>query len=424
MLVTISVQQTLGMGLMLTLFRYKLFPKEDGFFPYLYLANMCIPIYFVLQEPASKLSLGLLFMLLFVIVYRQAYWSEKFTIYFIVVELVITLVFSYFYNPLYMYIIFVFVYQIVRLPLKWMYWLCGSFTVFSIYLIYQTIFPDQLFLIISFLPPVFGGGILPFIMKASLRLKELNEDLQRVAEELRLKNIEKEQLEESKKKMLADLSHDLKTPMTTIQGYSKALYDGLVEDEEQQRRYLHFIHDKSIRVTALIDELFTFSKLDNPDSQITKQEKDICEFIREVVVEYYELFAEKEMELAITIPSEKLLYRFDQKLLYRAISNILENTIKYNPKQTQVFISLKEVHDTITIEIGDDGNGINEDIAQTLFDPFVRGDKSRVNDGGSGLGLAITKKIVEKHNGKVYVDTKPKRGKTNFIIELPIESDK
>ncbi|MEH7254195.1 HAMP domain-containing sensor histidine kinase [Neobacillus niacini] len=394
-------------------------PSEEGYLPYIYLANLCIPLYFMLQEPAAKLYPGLLLMLVFVIVYRQVFWSSKLAIYFITVELVVTLVFSYFYNPMYLYMIFVFAHQIVRLPLRCMYWICGSFTVFSLNLIYQTVFPDHLSLLVGLLAPLFGGGILPFIIKASLTYKELNEELKRVAEELRKKSLEKEQLEESKKRMLADLSHDLKTPMTTIQGYSRALYEGFVEDEDQTKRYLKYIHDKSIRVTALIDELFIFSKLDNPDSQINKQEKDLCEFLREVIVEYYELFAEKEMELTIQIPATKIVYRFDQKLLYRAISNILENTIKYNPEQTEVFITLQESKDSITIEIGDNGIGINEDIAQTLFDPFVRGDKNRMNDGGSGLGLAITKKIVEKHDGIVFLETKPERGKTNFIIKLP-----
>lgn len=374
----------------------------------------------MLQEPPAMLYPGLLLLLLFVLAYRQAYWSSTFTIVFIAIELVITLVLSYFYNPLYLYIVFVFSYQMVRLKWKWMYWICGSFAIGSSILIFNVVFPNNLLLITSFLPPVFGGAILPFIMKATMRYKELNEDLKRVAKELEIKSQEKDRLEESKKKMLADLSHDLKTPMTTIQGYSKALYDGFVHDEEQRRRYLKYIYDKSIRVTDLIDELFIFSKLDNPDSQTNKQEHDLCEFLRQVIVEYYELFAEKEMELNIDIPAKKIVYSFDQKLLYRAISNILENTIKYNPVQTNVFISLKEKKGLIVIEIGDDGTGINEEIAQSLFEPFVRGDKSRMNDGGSGLGLAITKKIIEKHDGSVYVDTKPKRGSTNFIIELPV----
>jgi signal transduction histidine kinase len=402
-------------------FYLRIFPKHEGFVPYIYLANLCIPLYFTLQEPVAKLYPGLLLLLIFVLMYRQVFWSPKCAIYLISGELFITLVFSYFYNPMYLYMIFIFSYQMVRLPLKWMYWLCGSFTVFSLYLVYQTIFPDQLFLVIGFAAPVFGGGILPFIMKASLRYKELNEELKRVAEELRTKSLEKEQLEESKKRMLADLSHDLKTPMTTIQGYSKALYEGFVEDEEQIKRYLTYIYNKSVRVTALIDELFMFSKLDNPDSQIHKQENDLCEFLREVIVEYYELFANKEMELEIHIPEKKILYSFDQKLLYRAISNLLENSIKYNPEQTMVFISMKEFNEHITIEIGDDGTGISENITQTLFEPFVRGDKNRVNDSGSGLGLAITKKIIEKHGGKVYLDSRPSRGKTNFIMELPIK---
>jgi len=374
----------------------------------------------MLQEPPAMLYPGLLLLLLFVLAYRQAYWSSTFTIVFIAIELVITLVLSYFYNPLYLYIVFVFSYQMVRLKWKWMYWICGSFAIGSSILIFNVVFPNNLLLITSFLPPVFGGAILPFIMKATMRYKELNEDLKRVAKELEIKSQEKDRLEESKKKMLADLSHDLKTPMTTIQGYSKALYDGFVHDEEQRRRYLKYIYDKSIRVTDLIDELFIFSKLDNPDSQTNKQEQDLCEFLRQVIVEYYELFAEKEMELNIDIPAKKIVYSFDQKLLYRAISNILENTIKYNPVQTNVFISLKEKKGLIVIEIGDDGTGINEEIAQSLFEPFVRGDKSRMNDGGSGLGLAITKKIIEKHYGSVNVDIKPKRGSTNFIIELPV----
>ena len=400
---------------------FRIFPKEEGIFPYIYLANMGIPIFFMLQQSASKLYLGLLLLLIFVIVYRQVFWTSKYTIYYITIELLITLVLSYFYNPLYLYIVFVFAYQIVRLQTKWLYWICGSFALFSLILIYHVVFPDNLFLIISFLPPIFGGAILPFILKASLRYKELNEDLKRVAEELRIKSIEKERLEESKKRMLADLSHDIKTPMTTILGYSKTLYDEIVVDEEQRRRYLKYIYDKSIRVTDLVDELFMFSKLDNPDSQINRQEKDLSEFLRQVIVEYYEMFSEKDMELQIDIPDNKIIYWFDEKLLYRAISNILENTIKYNPVQTNVFIRFKKSNEMISIEIGDDGTGIHEDLAETLFDPFVRGDKSRINDGGTGLGLAITKKIVEKHGGRVYVNTKPLRGSKNFIIELPIK---
>lgn len=401
----------IGEGMNLT---FTLFPKEEGLLPYLYIANMCIPFYFLLQEPPNKMYPGLLLMLAFVIIYRQMFWNKGLMKLLLTSEIIITLIFAYFYNPMYLYIVFVYVYLVVQVPLKWMYGLSMLYTVSSVYLIYQTIFPDQLHLLISFLPPLFGGGILPFIMRASLRYKELNENLQRLMEE-------KEQLEESKKRMLADLSHDLKTPMTTIQGYSKALYEGFVEDEEQVKRYVKYIHDKSVRVTILIDELFMFTKLETPDSRMNIEKKDLCEFYREVIVEYYQLFSEKKMELIIDIPTTKLIYEFDSKLLYRAISNLLENAAKYNPEQTAVFITLTKKANCISLEIGDDGIGIKDDLTNTLFDPFVRGDKSRKKDGGSGLGLAITKKIIEKHEGKIILDTKPVRGKTNFIIELPVK---
>jgi signal transduction histidine kinase len=396
----------------------RIFPSDEGIFPYLYLANLFIPLYFMLQEPPERLYPGLLLLAIFVVLYRQVFWSQRYTAYFVIAIMIITIVFGNIYNPMYIYIIFVFAAQIVRLPIKWMYGLCGGFTVFTIYLIYQTVIIDP-FYIVTLLPPLFGGSILPFIMKNSLRHKELNEELKALASKLEKKNQEMILLEESKKRMLADLSHDLKTPMTTIQGYSKALYEDIIVDEEKKKKYLKYIYDKSIRVTHLIEELFMFSKLDSPDSPIQKEEKDICEFFREVIVEYYELFSEKDMELEVEIPPTVILYSFDQKLLYRAISNILENVVKYNPTNTFVYFHLHNTNTSIKLEIGDNGVGISEEIVNTLFDPFVRGDKNRLNDGGTGLGLAITKKIVEKHGGQLKLETKPARGKTNFIIELP-----
>ncbi|WP_010677452.1 sensor histidine kinase [Bacillus timonensis] len=400
---------------------FRIFPEKEGIIPYLYIANLLFPLFFLFQETQGKLLIGLLFIAVFVVAYRQAYWSPRHTLAFVFVQLSIILVFGFLYDPLYIYMIFIPVYQVVRLPMQWMYVVCGLFTFFGLILIYQVVLSGNYYTILNLGPPLFGGSILPFIIKGSINYKEMSENLRRTAEELERKNREKTRLEESKKQMLADISHDLKTPITTIQGYSKALYEGLVTDEEQTKKYLRYIYDKSIRVTSLIDELFMFSKLDSPDVPIQKEMKDICEFYRGVIAEHFDLFEEKNMELDINIPNTRLMYPFDQKLLNRAISNLLQNTNKYNPDGTEIYLRLIKLEDKLIIEVGDNGVGIREDIARTLFDPFVRGDKSRMNDGGSGLGLAITKKIVELHNGTISVDTAPTRGKTNFIIELPLE---
>ncbi|RFB12023.1 sensor histidine kinase [Bacillus sp. HNG] len=400
---------------------YRIFPEKEGIIPFLYIANLVFPLFFLFQESQEKLLIGLILMAVLVVAYRQAYWSSQHILAFVLVQLSIILVFGFMYDPLYIYMIFIPVYQIVRLPIQWMYVVCGLFTFFSLILIYQVVLSGEYYTILNLGPPLFGGSILPFMIKGSIKYKEMSENLRRTAEELEKKNREMTRLEESKKQMLADISHDLKTPITTIQGYSRALYEGVVSDEDQTEKYLKYIYDKSIRVTSLIDELFMFSKLDSPDVPIQKELKDICEFYRGVIVEHFDLFEEKKMELDIDIPDEKIMVRFDPKLLNRAISNLLQNTNKYNPESTEIYLRLFQTETSIFIEVGDNGVGIRDDIAQTLFEPFVRGDKSRMNDGGSGLGLAITKKIIELHDGTIQVDTSPNRGKTNFIIELPIE---
>ncbi|MEH7238572.1 sensor histidine kinase [Bacillus sp. JJ1562] len=400
---------------------HRFFPENEGVIPYIYIANIAIPLYFLFQESGGKLLFGLFLMAALVIAYRQAYWNSKYTLAFVFVQISIILLFGFMYDPLYIFMIFIVVYQVTRLSLQWMYVVCGLFTFFSLILVYQVVLSGAYYTILNLGPPIFGGSILPFIIRGSIKYKEMSEVLRRTADELEFKNREMTRLEESKKQMLADISHDLKTPITTIQGYSRALYEGLVTDEEQTKKYLKYIHNKSIRVTSLIDELFMFSKLDSPDVPIQKENIDICEFYRGVIAEHFDLFEEKEMELDIDIPDTKMMFPLDQKLLNRAISNLLQNTNKYNPNGTEIYLKLTKLKDKIVIEVGDNGVGIREEIAQTLFDPFVRGDKSRVNDGGSGLGLAITKKIVELHNGTIHVDTAPKRGKTNFIIELPID---
>jgi signal transduction histidine kinase len=400
---------------------YRIFPEQEGVIPYLYIANLVFPLYFLFQESQGKLFLGLLLVAVFVFAYRQVYWSPQHTLPLIFIQMSIILLFGFAYDPLYIYMIFIVVYQMVRLPMQMIYVLCGLFTIFGLFLVYQVVLSGEYYAILNLGPPLFGGSILPFIMKGSIKYKEMSENLKRTAEELEQKNREKTSLEESKKQMLADISHDLKTPITTIQGYSKVLYEGLVKDEEQTKKYLRYIYEKSIRVTSLIDELFMFSKLDSPDVPIQKEKKDICEFYRGVIAEHYDIFEEKDMELDIDIPDEKIMYAFDLKLLNRALSNLLQNTNKYNPEETKVFLTLTKNEKNIVIEVGDDGIGIREDIARTLFEPFVRGDKSRMNDEGSGLGLAITKKIIELHNGNIRVDTTPIQGKINFIIELPLK---
>lgn len=230
---------------------------------------------------------------------------------------------------------------------------------------------------------------------------------------------EKERLksEESKKNMIRDISHDIKTPITSILGYSKAIVDKENMSEEERDTYLGYIHNKTIRIDYLINELFKFVELDSPNYKLNKVERDYVEFIRDVVLLHYKDIEDKHFILEMDLEDKEILLNFDDKNMERAISNLIVNAIKYNYENTKLKISVKECENEVITVVEDNGVGIEEGICERLFDEFVRGDKSRNSKGGSGLGLAITKKIVELHNGSIRLESKLGEG-SKFIIKL------
>lgn len=232
---------------------------------------------------------------------------------------------------------------------------------------------------------------------------------------------EKELLESEKQKMLADISHDLKTPITTIQGYAKALSDGLISKEEE-KKYLNIIYQKSNNLTELINIFYEYSKLEHADFKLNLVKKDLSEFIRAYVAEKYEYIYDIGFEIQVNIPDYQLISKFDEIQLKRVFKNIVNNSIKHNKEGTTIAISLKEEEKYYKIIIADDGIGIPKDIVKNIFDAFVVGDDSRNTKQGSGLGLAISKNIIEKHNGSISLIVNDEDiFKTVFEILLPKE---
>lgn len=228
---------------------------------------------------------------------------------------------------------------------------------------------------------------------------------------------EKKRLEETKQKMLVDLSHDLRTPITTVQGYIEALQLGIITEKSERERTLNVIYNKIRIIAVLTEDIFELSKLEHSDYPFEVHPTDVSEFIRELLVEYYDVFQAKRLILQYQIPSKEVIAPINNRLLYRAISNIISNALQYNTAGTTVFVSLIEDESKVYINIIDNGIGIPEDMKQSIFDAFVRVDDSRENNGGSGLGLTIAKHIVEKHGGKISLESAKKR--TIFCISLP-----
>ncbi|MCM1989927.1 HAMP domain-containing sensor histidine kinase [Oceanirhabdus seepicola] len=223
---------------------------------------------------------------------------------------------------------------------------------------------------------------------------------------------------ENKKRMIRDISHDLKTPITTIQGYSRLLIDDDNIDEVKKKKYLGYIHDKSIRLNYLIESLFNYTKLDSGDFVLKKVKGDMCQFLRAFLVANHGDIESRGFELIADIPEREIILRFDRFEMERGLSNLIGNALKYNPEETKIEVSLAEDEENITIVIGDDGVGMDEYIKEDIFKEFTRGDYARRTDGGSGLGLAITKKIIELHGGGIKLDTKKNKG-SRFTMIIP-----
>ncbi len=240
--------------------------------------------------------------------------------------------------------------------------------------------------------------------KAENEFLQIRDAFNEMAERLESAQMEKVRLEEARNRMFIDISHDLKTPMTVIGGYSKALAENMVSDEDKRKRYIEVIYNKSIHVSNMIEDLFELAKLDFNKNAMDLKNADLAEFLRDMAAEHYEQIEDKGLYLELHIPQEKIMFMFDRKDMTRAVSNILVNAIRHNPPGTSILVGLYELPGHIAIIIADNGAGIPSELHDSIFEPFVRADTARNSSGGTGLGLAIAKKIIEKHGGtlKLY----------------------
>lgn len=199
--------------------------------------------------------------------------------------------------------------------------------------------------------------------------------------------------------LLSDIAHDIKTPITTICGYSKALAEGVAAEEKRQK-YLDVIYAKSMRIDALISLLFEYVKLGSEGYELHRERGDLAELLREMTALLYTDFEERQMTLALEIPEEEVSFEMDRVQMGRAITNLLTNAVHYGKEGGRVLVRLSGYE----ITVADEGEPLDPALAEHIFDPFTRGDKARTSQGGSGLGLGISHKIVEMHGGQLILN--------------------
>lgn len=257
-------------------------------------------------------------------------------------------------------------------------------------------------LLIRLFPYLVGAFCYSRIVTKQFNLLLAQEEAQKVARDQR-RNL-----------MLSDIAHDIKTPITTICGYSKALSEGVVTEKDRQS-YLDAIYAKAMRMDELVTLLFEYVKLESEGFAIKREPGDLAELTRETAAFLYADFEDRGMELVLEIPEERVPFEMDRLQLARAVTNLLTNALRYGKEGGRVLIRLQDYE----LTVADEGAPIDPAFAAHIFEPFARGDKARSSKGGSGLGLGIAKKIVEMHGGKLLLNQNFGEGYTKaFQIRL------
>ncbi|WP_338470475.1 ATP-binding protein [Niallia sp. XMNu-256] len=225
-------------------------------------------------------------------------------------------------------------------------------------------------------------------------------------------------LEQTRKDFVANVSHELKTPVTSIKGFAETLLDGAMEDKETLESFLSIILKESDRLQSLIYDLLELSKIENEGFSLTIQPVNLNLILEESISIVAGRATKKNIMIKFDKASDKFLIEGDAYRLKQVFINIISNAVSYTPNDGKVVISMEESAKKVTVHVEDTGMGIEKKEIPRIFERFYRVDKARDrNSGGTGLGLAIVKHLMEAHKGTVKVKSKLGQG-TVFSIEL------
>ncbi|MGR6342501.1 sensor histidine kinase [Priestia megaterium] len=243
-------------------------------------------------------------------------------------------------------------------------------------------------------------------------INELIEELEKV-------HVQSAKSQTARKSLLSSISHDIRTPLTSIIGYIDALKDDIATSEDEKQEYLNILSKKAGSLKQLIDEIFDMAKLDADEIPMKEEFLDLAEIIRESLIEFLHEMKNNRVELHISIPEKNCFVMADRLSLTRIIRNIIKNALEYGKDGQILGIELIEKMNEYQLHIWDQGPGIPKEDLEFVFERMYRGDQSRTPfSAGSGLGLAIAKALVEKNHGEIWVESIPWE-KTTFGFSIP-----
>lgn len=242
--------------------------------------------------------------------------------------------------------------------------------------------------------------------------------INRVIENLQQVNKKSILNEESRKKMISNISHDLRTPLTSMLGYMELIFEDNTLSDEKKEEYLKIIYNKGNSLYNLMEEFFQVSKLDSDDVQFHLEKINLSEIVRQNIISFFSEIQKLKIEPIINVGNSDMYILSDKKIINRILNNLIINIIKHGSNATKMGIELSEKQNYILIEVWDNGVGITDEELDHIFDRLYTVEKSRSTSlKNSGLGLTIVKKLVELLDGSISVKSKPFE-RTSFTIKL------
>lgn len=251
--------------------------------------------------------------------------------------------------------------------------------------------------------------------------RELIVDIYKLSDDLASAKKEGEKVEEIKTNWIAGVSHDLKTPLSYITGYSSLLLDQTKDwREDQQKNFLNEIHDKSVVIAEMIGDLNLSFKLDalGEAYPLNKTRFDLVDFSRRLLADIANNPKAPEYVLGFHSNADQVTVYADEKLLYRALQNLVINAISHNPKGTAIEISVERFEENghVSITVSDNGSGMDQSVLDKLFVRYYRPEETDNSSGG--LGLSLVKRIIEAHHGSIQVKSIKGKG-TSVSVQIP-----
>ena len=251
-------------------------------------------------------------------------------------------------------------------------------------------------------------------------IRHIAESFDRFADQLEASEAERRRLDAARQKMIADISHDIKTPVTVICGGIDAICDGTVPPSDLDRT-LRMIRRRADTLAQLTDDFHEYAKVEHPAFVLHTERADLCEFLRDYLAAKYDEIELAGFSLETQIPEHPVWCRIDCHQLTRALDNLLSNALRHNRLGTALFFAVTREDRRAVVWIADNGEGIPPERRARIFEPFVTGDDAR-SSPGSGLGLSIARRIVKAHGGTLGLNANPLPPKvTEFVLTLPLD---